>query len=109
MERARTEWLRNLGLEQDTLATELGIIFAVRSARVEFIKPAKFNQLLHVSVVVEKIAPASIYLYQKIVTDIAGLTTLLCECWVKIACITADTLKPVRIPEPVKREILGGR
>ncbi|MFV2057376.1 MAG: tol-pal system-associated acyl-CoA thioesterase [Thiohalomonadales bacterium] len=108
MERARTEWLRHLGLEQDMLATELGIIFAVRSVRVEFIKPAKFNQLLHVSAVVEKMAPASIYLYQKIMTEISGLSTLLCEAWVKIACITVGEFKPVRIPEVVKKEIMGG-
>ena len=48
MERARTEWLRSLGFEQDVLARDEDVIFAVRSINVEFLKPGRFNQLLDV-------------------------------------------------------------
>ena len=43
MERARTEWLRSLGVEQDELGTSQGVVFAVRSATVDYLKPARFN------------------------------------------------------------------
>ena len=46
MERARTEWLRHLGFEQDELARDPGVLFAVRSAKLEFLKPARFNEVL---------------------------------------------------------------
>lgn len=50
MERARTEWLRSLGFEQDVLNAQHGIIFAVRSVTVEYLRPARFNDLLSVGV-----------------------------------------------------------
>jgi acyl-CoA thioester hydrolase len=48
MERARTEWLRARGFEQDALIRELGIVFAVRSVQVDYLRPARFNELLEV-------------------------------------------------------------
>ena len=50
MERARTEWLRALGFEQDILIRDEGIIFAVRSASLEYLRPARFNDQLLVGV-----------------------------------------------------------
>ena len=65
MERARTEWLRSLGFEQDALAREAGVIFAVRSAALEYLRPARFNDLLqvdgvpkHYTEVYRKVQPA---------------------------------------------------
>jgi len=46
MERARTEWLRNLGFEQDILLQQYGLIFAVRAIDIDYIKPAQFNNEL---------------------------------------------------------------
>ena len=48
MERARTEWMRELGFEQDVLIREEGVIFAVRSAKVDYLRPALFNDELNV-------------------------------------------------------------
>ena len=50
MERARTEWLRRLGFEQDELARDPVSYSAVRSVKLEFLKPARFNELLAVTV-----------------------------------------------------------
>jgi hypothetical protein len=50
MERARTEWMRQLGFEQDALIRDKGILFAVRSASLDYLRPARFNDLLEVSV-----------------------------------------------------------
>jgi len=51
LERARTEWLRELGYEQDTLMQD-GIIFAVRRVTIDYLRPARFNQLLEVQTTV---------------------------------------------------------
>ncbi|HEC07155.1 MAG TPA: YbgC/FadM family acyl-CoA thioesterase, partial [Thiolapillus brandeum] len=49
MERARTEWLRDLGFEQDVLRRDFGIVFVVRSAAADYRAPAIFNDLLWVT------------------------------------------------------------
>jgi len=69
MERARTEWLRSLGLEQDRLINEQGIIFAVRSVQVDYLKPALFNQLLSVSAEIIATGKASLTFKQEVVVD----------------------------------------
>ena len=106
MERARTEWLRSFGLEQDTLIDRDGVIFAVRSAHVDYLKPAKFNQLLHVSVAIEKPGKASLTFKQEI-TRAQGDSRLLCTGIIKVACLHAQSLHPVPIPDHIKMEILG--
>jgi len=107
MERARTEWLRSLGVEQDTLAQKDGIIFAVRSVQLEYIKPAKFNDLLDVSVAISKSGKASMTFNQSI-SQAEGQKQLLCTGQVKIACLSREAFKPQAIPEKISREISGG-
>lgn len=107
MERARTEWLRSLGVEQDILAQQDGIIFAVRSIQLEYVKPAKFNDLLDVSVVISNSGKASMTFDQSI-SQADGQKLLLCTGKVKIACLNSETFKPQAIPEKITREISGG-
>ena len=101
MERARTEWLREQGYEQDVLREE-GVIFTVRSAALEFIRPARFNDLLDVSVSITKIRGASVDIQQTI-TDQAGETV--CEGNVRIACVDTTTLRPRPIPKNMFPEL----
>lgn len=122
MERARTEWLRARGVEQDQLAEQEGLIFAVRSAQVDYLKPGRFNQLLSVSVDVAETGKASLSFDQsvrlananEITHSTNNLTTkgeesglLLCQGKIKIACLDANTLKPRSIPPLIRQEILG--
>jgi acyl-CoA thioester hydrolase len=118
MERARTEWLRSLGLEQDRLIKEEGIIFAVRSVQVDYLKPALFNQLLSVSAEIIETGKASITFKQEVVVDKNSIITggeseavssdqVLCRGQIKIACLDASSMKPCAIPEPIRKEILG--
>ncbi|MGH1538662.1 MAG: YbgC/FadM family acyl-CoA thioesterase, partial [Gammaproteobacteria bacterium] len=60
MERARTEWLRSLGVEQDTLVDEMNVLFAVRSVSIDYKKPARFNDSLTVTAEPNALKPASI-------------------------------------------------
>jgi acyl-CoA thioester hydrolase len=101
MERARTEWLRALGFEQDELSRRDGVIFAVRSAKIEFLKPARFNDLLQATVQIGRRGHASLTFAQQIRR--AELT--LCEGEVKVACLDAATFTPRSIPDRVRARI----
>lgn len=108
MERARTEWLRSQGIEQDKLITEQGVIFAVRSVQVDYLKPGRFNQLLSVSAKVVATGKASFTFEQEVVVDSVKTADqkteqvddkqVLCRGRIKIACLNAKTLKPCAIP-----------
>ena len=104
MERARTEWLRALGFEQDELIRREGVIFAVRSAKIEFLKPARFNDMLQATVQVSQRGKASLTFAQEIRRD--RLT--LCEGEVKVACLDAATFAPRPIPEGIGSKIDTG-
>lgn len=104
MERARTEWLRSLGFEQDGLLKR-GILFAVRAVQVDFLQPGYFNQLLRVVCQIQQLGRASITFAQ----EVRHAKQLLCVARVKIACLNATTLRPQRIPEEIVSEITRGR
>jgi acyl-CoA thioester hydrolase len=95
MERARTELLRSGGFEQDALIANENVIFAVRSLTIDYIKPARFNQLLQVSTDIKSIKKVSLEFSQKITHD----SQLLVVGDVRIACLDAITFKPKAIPE----------
>lgn len=105
MERARTEWVRSLGFEQDELITQHKCLFAVHSMQLNFRKPAKFNDALVVSSNLLKAAGASMDFEQKIFRD----GELLCEAMVKIACLDSDRFRPRSIPSFILTEIQGER
>lgn len=103
MERARTEWLRAAGFEQDELIRELDVIFAVRKIEIEYLLPARFNDLLQVSVKVVDVRQASITLAQEIKKQ--NEDGVLCKGIVKIASLRASTFKPCAIPPTLGRII----
>ncbi len=126
MERARTEWLRSYGYEQDLLAEHHGVIFAVRSISLEFLCPARFNDLLQVSVSLIEKGAASMNFLQQVTTaspsslhsdaispknDVSPGTNqhqnnVLCSGEVRIACLNVATLRPSRIPGQLLTEIV---
>ena len=66
LERCRTEWLRSLGYEQAELLREAGIAFVVRNVNLEYLKPARLDDLLTVSVEIEKISRSQLFFRQHI-------------------------------------------
>jgi acyl-CoA thioester hydrolase len=106
MERSRTEWLRQRGLEQDVLIREHDLIFAVRAAQVEYRKPARFNQLLNVSAAIAHSGKASITFVQKI-TPAEDDSVILCDGQIKVVSLSASTFKPKPLPEELRMEIFG--
>ncbi|MEJ2609704.1 MAG: tol-pal system-associated acyl-CoA thioesterase [Candidatus Thiodiazotropha sp.] len=103
MERARTEWLRSHGFEQDQLAKQDGIIFAVRQVDVGYHQPARFNDALEVISHLSQIGHASLTLHQEVVRPEDSQT--LCKGEIKIACLNKDTMRPSPIPERIRLEI----
>ncbi len=101
MERARTEWLRGLGFEQDELMASEGLVFAVSSVQMDFLKPARFNDLLNISVVVKRLGKASVSVYQEIHRN----SELLNRADVKLACVNMETFTPQRIPERITERV----
>ena len=104
MERARTEWLRSLGFEQDRMASEVGIIFAVTEAELKFRRPARFNDALTVTAQVIERRRVSLRFAQAVYRD----DELLCEGRVQIASLDSARFSPRPIPEALLREIPDG-
>ncbi|MBI4005254.1 MAG: tol-pal system-associated acyl-CoA thioesterase [Gammaproteobacteria bacterium] len=102
LERARTEWLRSLGFEQDKLVQEDGVIFAVRKVIIDYMKPAVFNELLAVNAKILEIRKASLLFEQSITNQ---LKDILCRAEIRIACLDTKTMKPVSIPEHILSEL----
>ncbi len=110
MERARTEWLRNLGLEQDVLSTEYGIVFAVRSVSIDYLRPARFNDLLHVSARLDGHRAAELRFAQTVTRprgagEAPGSGEILCRGAAQVACVDAGSFRPRRIPAKLLAEI----
>lgn len=103
MERARTEWLRARGFEQDRLIKEEGILFAVRHMDADFLRPARFNDALLVSAQVTGHGKASITFAQEV--RYAEDKQVLCRGEVKVACLDAARFRPCAIPEQLLAEL----
>ena len=99
MERARTEWLRTLGLDQIKLKQEDKLMFVVRKIDIQYKIPARFNDELLIQTDCVKTTDYSIMLKQNILRDKKIVT----EGGVEIVCINSDLFKPVRIPKMVKQ------
>ena len=101
-ERARTEWLRALGVEQASLQAQADCIFLVAEVHLKYLAPAKLDDLLSVTVTVVEHGRASLQLEQQAWRG----QTLLAHARVRVGCVRATTLKPCRIPEPVIAALL---
>ena len=99
MERARTEWLRTLGLDQIKLKQEDKLMFVVRKIDIQYKIPARFNDELLIQTDCVKNTDYSIILKQNILRDEQIIT----EGKVEIVCINSDFFKPARIPKMAKQ------
>ncbi|MEW8658597.1 MAG: tol-pal system-associated acyl-CoA thioesterase [Candidatus Thiodiazotropha endolucinida] len=103
MERARSEWLRSLGFEQDLLLQQDGIIFAVRQVELGYHAPARFNDNLEVIAKLSQKGRASLTFFQEVVRP--SDSQLLCRGTIKIACVNMETMRPTPIPKKLLMEI----
>jgi acyl-CoA thioester hydrolase len=94
-ERARTEWLRSAGLNQDKLAQEEGLIFVVRRVLLNFARPARLDDMLEVTVEPTKLARVYVDLAQEARCG----TRMLARAEIRVACLNQRDFKPVAIPQ----------
>jgi len=100
MERARTEWLRALGVDQLALLNDERRMFVVTETRAEFIAPARFNDQVVVTAGLANLGRATFDIEQNIyLKDLDG--KLLLRAMVKAAYINADTMRPSRVPASI--------
>ncbi len=94
-ERARTDFLRNLGIDQNQLLTNDDLAFVVRNCQIDFLKPAKLDDIIDIVVRIEKISAVSLEILQQIkVNDI-----LINQAKVKIVSVGYLNFKPKKIPQ----------
>lgn len=103
LERARTEWLRALGLVQQALRDATGAIFIVSDTALRSLAPARLDDPLTVTVQPLDTGRASMTLQQQAWRNNGGVApaTLLCEGSIRIGCVDAASFRPRCFPEPV--------
>jgi len=104
MERARSEWLRDLGVDQAGLWRDERIQFAVVEAQVRYHRPARYDDLLDVSAQVEGFRGASVSFRQEVRREDGEL---LAAAFIRAACLDSDSLRPRALPERLLKELQG--
>ena len=96
-ERARTEWLRALGVNQGTLKDRVGGMFIVSETSLRYLAPARLDDELIVTAQLEAAGQASLIIAQQALRG----ETLLCKGTIRIGWVDAQTLRPGRIPRDI--------
>ncbi len=104
-ERARTEWLRARGVEQQRLRETAGGLFVVSATEVRYHRPARLDDLLLVTAQVTEAGRASLTIAQTARRD-GQPGEPLCEGTIRIGWVDAGTLAPRRMP-PALLQALG--
>lgn len=100
-ERARTEWLRSLGIGQQKLREDTGGMFVVMDTQLRYLQPARLDDELIVTAQLSSTGRAGLSLSQQALLKTEGSADtlqLLCEAKIRIAWVNASSLKPARIP-----------
>jgi acyl-CoA thioester hydrolase len=104
MERARTEWLRAVGIEQIPLKEQYGVLMVVAHVEATYRKPARYGDQLQVISRITGVGKASLLFEQRVVRDtVEG--ELLLDGKVRVACIDPDRFRPKALPEQVVRSL----
>jgi len=103
MERARTEWLRELGFEQDRIRQEYGVVFVVRSAAAEYLAPAKFNDLLWVTGELLSHSRTAMIIRQNIYRQEDD--KLLCKGEISVVSVGIETFRPSPVPAAILEKL----
>ena len=100
MERARTEWLRTHGYSNAGLMKEFGVVFVVRSFKLDYLKPALLDDFLDVTAQIKDIGRSRISLLQTVRRG----DEVLNEAEVHLVCVSLESFKPVSVPEVLREQ-----
>jgi acyl-CoA thioester hydrolase len=106
-ERARTEWLRALGVGQQALRESTGAIFIVSETALRYLAPARLDDLLTITVQPVDMGRASMTLQQQAWRNNGDLAdpSLLCEGRIRIGCVDASSFRPRRFPDQINQTL----
>ena len=93
-ERARTEWLRSLGVDHQRLAREDGLQFVVRRAEIDFLRGARLDDELEITVELAERKRSYVVLRQRALRGEEPMAVAM----VQAACVRRDTLRPAALP-----------
>lgn len=97
-ERARTEWLRHLGVNQTLLAETERRLFVVKNVEIQYRRPARLDDELTIHTHVSRMGRASIHFEQRAMRG----EELLCEATVTVCCVDAEHFRPIDIGPTVR-------
>ncbi|MFK7938599.1 MAG: tol-pal system-associated acyl-CoA thioesterase [Roseovarius sp.] len=97
IERARSDWVREMGIDQNAMREDEGVVFAVRRVEADYMAPARFDDPLQVSTKVQTVTAARLIMEQEVTRAGEVLFTAL----VTIVCID-DTGRPARLPANIR-------
>lgn len=106
-ERARTEWLRASGFSQQALVERSGLIFVVRNTTVDYYSPARLDDELKLTVVVEEFRKASLAFVQEAWRIEGAEQTLVARGRITIACVNITNFRPQAIPAEMLARLKG--
>ena len=97
IERARSEWIRDLGIDQIKMRNEEEAIFVVTKIKADYLSPAYFDDLLTVNTRIKVVSPVRAYFYQNIFRE----EKVIFKAEVCVTC-TSNSGKVLRLPEKIK-------
>ncbi len=101
LERARTEWLRErFGYSNGGLMKEFGVVFVVRSLKLDYLKPALLDDLLSVTAQIKETGRTRVTLLQNVMRG----GEILVEAEIHLVCVAVDNFKPVGVPEVLREK-----
>lgn len=104
-ERARTEWLRALGVSQEHLKEDQGLMFVVRHTAVDYLAPARLDDRLLIRSTIERLGRVSVDFSQRAFRDPVGAQQepeLVARGRIKVGCVDTTRLRPAEIPSPIR-------
>jgi acyl-CoA thioester hydrolase len=99
MERARTEWLRSFGYSNAGMMKELGVMFVVRSIKLDYLRPAQLDDALLVTAHIKELGRSRVNILQTVLRE----EEVLVEGEVHLVCVGAGTFKPVSVPDVIRK------
>ncbi len=101
LERARTEWLRHLGFNNGELQRKYRMLWVVSEVTINYLKPARIDDSLNVSVAIEDLGRVRVIFHQ----EIRRGDDLLVKARVGVACVTEDSFKPLELPAEIRKKM----
>tara|TARA_Y100000741_G_C18208131_1_gene540574 strand:+ start:270 stop:674 length:405 start_codon:yes stop_codon:yes gene_type:complete len=105
IERGRTEYLRDLGFNQGSLANKKNIVFVVKSLSADYLLPAYLDDMIEVQTNIKLVKNVSLVFTQKILN--LEKNTVLFEAEVKVVSVLKNNLKPCAIPQEILEKLNG--